>query len=211
MTRIAAVALAVGLSGAASASSPVLRPGGPVPDDVSVGTRTEVSAEGVVILSGGKVVGEFWLRRDVPLRAESKGSLGVALGRIEPGALLGIARFPSGWSDYKGTKVAAGVYTLRYALQPADGNHMGVSLYRDFALLLPASGDREPAILPDAKALVEGARKPVSGAHPAVLSLFAVEAGETPTLVKNELEQWMLAAKVGAVGIGFVIEGEGEH
>ena len=39
----------------------------------------------------------------------------------------------------------AGVYTLRYAIQPKTDDHFGVSPFRNFLLLSPAAVDKDPA------------------------------------------------------------------
>ena len=46
-----------------------------------------------------------------------------AVTLFKRGALLGIVRFSSQWKDYRESAVKAGVYALRYAAQPADGDH----------------------------------------------------------------------------------------
>jgi hypothetical protein len=42
-------------------------------------------------------------------------------------------------ADFRGQQVPVGFYTLRYALIPDDGNHLGVSPNPDFLLLIPLS------------------------------------------------------------------------
>ena len=55
--------------------------------------------------------------------------------------MLGALRFPGEGHDYRDQTIAKGVYTLRYGLQPVNGDHLGVSTYRDYALLVPAAKD----------------------------------------------------------------------
>ena len=47
---------------------------------------------------------------------------------------------------------------MRYGLQPVNGDHLGVSTYRDYSLVLPAAKDRSLA-LPPRKQLEETKRR----------------------------------------------------
>ena len=55
-----------------------------------------------------------------------------------------MANFPKGMSDYRGQAIPPGSYTLRYAMLPQDGNHMGVAPNPDFLLAIPAAIDSDP-------------------------------------------------------------------
>ena len=44
-----------------------------------------------------------------------------------------------GHGHFRDQSVPAGVYVARYLRQPDDGNHLGETSYRDFAVLVPAS------------------------------------------------------------------------
>ena len=69
------------------------------------------------------------------------------------------------WSDIRGYTVRPGVYTLRFALQPQNGDHMGISPNREFLLPAPAADDLtlDPVGYDGAVAL---ARKTSRRAHP---------------------------------------------
>lgn len=183
----------------------------PPPEAVSAGIRELLNSEGFRVLDGSNILGEFWLRKDVPLSESPSGELGVAFGKLQPGTLLGVAHFPNGWSDYKGKPVKGGVYTLRYGVQPADGNHLGASLYRDFLLLNLTSDDADAKVVYSMNELVTLSKKASGTAHPAVLSLFPVNKEvAAPQLTKNELDQWMVEAKAGSISFGLVVTGHGE-
>ncbi len=166
---------------------------------------------GFRVLKSGEVVAEFWLRPELPLLEQASTELGVGFGQLEEGTLIGLVHYPLDWSDYKDNRVVAGVYTLRYGVQPADGNHMGVSLYRDFLLLTPAASDTEADLKYSHDELAEHSSKASEGQHPAALSLFPVydEISE-PKLMRNEMDQWMVVKKVGTLTLGLVISGHGE-
>lgn len=181
------------------------------PEAVTSAVRDTLNPQGFRIVADGKVIAEFWLRKQVPVNESTGNALGVSFGKLVPSTLIGVASFPEGWSDYKGKPVAAGLYTLRYGVQPADGNHMGVSLYRDFLLLIPAAADTDPNTSYSYNDLLALSKKASSTPHPSVLSLFPVAKEITsPQLVKNDLDQWMVEAKAGSIALGLVIVGKGE-
>ena len=66
---------------------------------------------------------------------------GLTYREIQPTTVVGAVRFPQAWSDYRKQKIPAGVYTLRLAVQPENGDHMGTAPYNDFLLLSPAAKD----------------------------------------------------------------------
>ena len=58
--------------------------------------------------------------------------------------LLGVVQLAGEGHDYRDQAIAKGVYTMRYGLQPVNGDHLGVSPFRDYSLLLPAAKDKTP-------------------------------------------------------------------
>ena len=181
------------------------------PEGASEDVVAALDTNGFRVLKGGEVIGEFWLRPELPLQEPASTELGVGFGQLQEGTLIGLVHYPLDWSDYKDNQVAAGVYTLRYGVQPADGNHMGVSLYRDFLLLTPAGSDTDPDQTYSHDDLADHSSEASEGQHPAALSLFPVydEISE-PKLMRNEMDQWMVAKKVGTLILGLVISGHGE-
>ena len=181
------------------------------PDVISTDIREVLNRSGFQVAVENRVVGEFWLRKEVPLKKSTYAPLGVSFGRLAEGTLVGVARFPEGWEDYKGKPVPAGVYTLRYGVQPADGNHMGVSLYRDFLLLIPASQDEGLEAMYSHERLSTLSRKTSGTSHPSVLSLFPLEnQPASPRLTRNELDQWVVEAHAGSLNFALVVVGKGE-
>jgi hypothetical protein len=183
----------------------------PAPQGVAGSIASALSPEGFRFSVEGKTVAEFWFRKELPLKDSPRGGLAVSFKKLETGTLVGVVKLSAPWSDYKGQSIPEGVYTLRYGVQPADGNHMGVSFYRDYLLLVAAAEDKE---LTTDFALEELAPLSFSASrtsHPAVLSLFPVQKEVSgPELSKNEIGQWMVAVKVGSLTLGLVLIGQGE-
>lgn len=135
--------------------------------------KGELSAQGFrVVDDQGKGLAEFWLRKAIPATDKPSGPKGPILYPfLQEGELLGALRFTGEGHDYRDQAIAQGVYTLRYGLQPVNGDHLGVSPYRDFALLLPAAKDTAVADLPQ-KRLEEQSAESAGTSHPAILMLL---------------------------------------
>ena len=83
--------------------------------------------------------------------------------------------------------IVKGVYTVRYGIQPVNGDHLGVSPYRDYALLLPAAKDATTDDLAK-KPLEERSAESAGTSHPAILMLLkAPESGPpAPAITRDE-------------------------
>ena len=167
---------------------------------------------GYRVVDGDRVLGEFWLRKSLPLEGINEGALGIEFGRVTASALVGVVHFPEGWIDYRDTDLDPGVYTLRYWIQPADGDHMGVSEYRDFLLMNPADRDTEPGAVFEKEPLLELSQEASGRVHPAVLAVFPIydELSDAAQLMMNDLDQLTLAVSIGDSALGLVVEGFGD-
>ncbi len=139
------------------------------------------------------------------------GPPGARFSRIGKGTLVGTLRLAAEWSDYKGSPIPAGEYTLRYLVLPEDGNHMGVALHRDFLLLSKKGDDPEAAPVSD-EALLEASWAAAGRLHPAVLAVFPVPPKVVPPAIfENDLGQPTLALEIATMRLGLVLEGKGEY
>ncbi|MBI1738101.1 MAG: hypothetical protein HYR58_02505 [Acidobacteria bacterium] len=137
---------------------------------------------------------EMWFRTAVPARATTQQKLGVAYGQFEEGTLFGAVRFLRENRDFRKQLVKPGVFTLRYALNPVDGNHMGVSPIRDFLLLLPAAEDVSPANI-TREDTIKLSKKSIGLNHPSVWSVTSGEGehAKMPEVARLEEEDaWVL-------------------
>jgi hypothetical protein len=129
----------------------------------------------------GQVLCEIWWRKSVPLAKAPTGQHAVYRDLKET-ALLGVIRWNQAAADYRKQKIQPGVYTLRLAYQPEDGDHMGTAPYTEFLLLSPAKMDKEPAALENPKDLHELSAKASGSNHPAVFLLFPAKPVAQPEI-----------------------------
>lgn len=215
MTARVVVILAVGLL-------PVLRASAQAPTvtTASVAVPSEIAAPIAALLaaqvttvttSAGKM--ELWWVKSLPLR---EGARTPAWSEVAEGAVVGAMRLGSAWNDIRGHAIRPGVYTLRFALQPQNGDHMGISPNREFLLPAPAADDTsaEPVGYDGA---VELAKKASRRSHPASLSIDPPSASAPPlTTTTNDLGHQVVVISVptsaGApLTFGLVVEGTIEH
>ncbi|HKS41414.1 MAG TPA: hypothetical protein VJX74_12445, partial [Blastocatellia bacterium] len=165
----------------------------------------------------GGVVCEIWLRAGVPAGNKSETAGAVYTGLAES-ALVGVINFPKATNDFRGQAIKAGTYTLRYALHPTDGNHMGISPVRDFLVMIPLSVDQDAGAVYKFEELVKMSAKVSGTNHPAVTSLVMPEdAGvSVPSITGNEHGHLIFSAKLktqaGAdMPIAIIVKGRAEQ
>lgn len=144
-------------------------------------------------LDDGTLVCTIWLRKNTPAQP-SKTVQGALYSQLPDSAMIGIVSFPQATTDYRGQAIKAGAYTLRYALMPADGNHLGVAPNRDFLLLIPESSDSDPEKVYKFDDLVGASRTAAGTHHPAPLSLAQPDHGTAAAFVKDDEDHWIFSA-----------------
>ena len=165
----------------------------PAPEPVSKAIRAALAEKGTRISGeGGKPFMDFWLAKTVP-SGGGRDDLGVNFGAVKEGGLVGVVRIHGGGEDYRGDRYPSGVYTLRYMVQPEDGDHQGTVESRDFLLLARAKEDTSAGPM-DLKKLVKLTTKVSSKKHPAVLYLTepAGRKAKTPRVVLDEEKDYVL-------------------
>lgn len=157
------------------------------------GLSEEVAAAiqptGFRISDDAGVVCDFWLAKEAPLKPKFKPTLRVKYP-FQIGQLVGVIRYPDGAkpSDFRGQPLKPGVYTLRYGLQPDDGNHLGTSDIRDFLVGCPPDKDVKAERVADLKKLFKLSGGASGTTHPAIylLDIPPEKALEQPTVTTNE-------------------------
>ena len=159
----------------------------PPADELKPAIAEQLAADGFKVLTGqGRVLCEVWPLKSWQTAAGFQAS-GAVNYPFEVGELLGVIRFARSGGDFRGQKIRKGTYTMRYGLQPQDGNHVGTSDTRDFVVLVPAADDGDAK--PIAKEELFKESTSASGtAHPAILSLLppGKNGSDLPRIVHHE-------------------------
>lgn len=135
--------------------------------------------------SDGKMLGDIWLRTNVPV-SRSAGKTDRKYP-FQSGELLGAMRISKNDAgDFRDLKIAPGVYTLRYGQQPTDDVHEYTKQFLDFVVLLSASDDTDPACIADEEDLSKRGIDSIGEPHPAILYLMAPQRGrdDLPAMVR---------------------------
>ena len=140
------------------------------PEAVAPAIRETLSSQAIQLLKGDRPALEFWLRSPLPLRKAPTDSQS-ALKAVAEATLLGVVSVPNDRRDYRDDELYSGVHTMRFALQPQDGNHLGTSEYLYYAVLVPAEKDTSLKGIRDYDGLVDASSEETASQHPMILSL----------------------------------------
>jgi hypothetical protein len=160
------------------------------PSSIAPEIAATLNASGYRITdTDGKPFAELWLRKSIPASAKPAGAKGVIqFPFLAESELLGVVHLLAEAHDYRDQSIAKGVYTMRYGLQPVNGDHLGVSPFRDYSLLLPSAKDKGLAVLPR-KQLETQSAEAAGSSHPAVLFLLSVPpstSSSVPSMIRDE-------------------------
>ena len=169
----------------------------PVPTEIATPVAARLTAGGVRATANGTTI-TFWWAKDLP---------GASWKDVTEGTLVGAVKLDAGVRDIRGHLIKAGVYTLRYGIQPATDDHFGVSPFRDFLLLSPAAVDKDPATV-DHDHLVDLSKQTLGAKHPAVWSIDPPAAKDAPLSdYTTDLGHKALIVQVGQLKFGIVLIG----
>jgi len=143
------------------------------PPGLSADLAAAVNATGYRLISDGKTICDVWLVKEIPLKPKFRSSLRIKYP-LQPGQLVGVIHFAEGTkpTDFRGQSIKPGTYTLRYGLQPDDGNHLGTSEIRDFLVGSPPTADTNPKRIEDPKDLFKLSTQASGSTHPAIFLLI---------------------------------------
>ena len=133
---------------------------------------------------------DIWFRKEITKIKKPRSEDGATLtSDIAAGTFLGVIRYHKKRRDFRDKSLKAGIYTMRYGIQPTDGDHLGVSDTRDFALLCPA--EKDTRIDPIAyKDLVKLSTQASGTSHPNILYMISTKdrkkSGKLPALIHDE-------------------------
>lgn len=129
---------------------------------------------------------------------------------LAPSTFVGVISLAKNTRDCRGNMIPAGLYNLRYELQPNDGAHLGVTPTPDFLLLVPTAADTNPAQTYSFEQLVSLSKQVTGKNHPAPMNLVAAEATQFPSVITDAEEHTILYIKVktqsGELPLGLVVK-----
>jgi hypothetical protein len=187
------------------------------PMDIKEPIRKLLADKSVQVTDGkGNVHCEIWFRKAVPAKATPEQvKNGLTYREVEETTVIGAIRFPQAIKDYRNQTVKPGVYVLRLAFQPQDGDHMGTAPHPEFCLLVAAGKDQKPDAM-DPKDLHSLSASSMGGNHPGVLLLFPNEKPTPQLKMADEgMGHWVLrhtlqaeaGGKPATLGIGLTLVG----
>lgn len=165
------------------------------PEGLSADITKLLDPAGIQITGDDEPLVEMWLLKSLTVKPKFKPSF-TQMYPFTPGQLIGAIRVAEDveYTDFRGQDIKAGVYTLRYGLQPMDGNHVGTSDTYDFLLALPAKFDQKPGPIPGPDELSEGSAKAAGSTHPAIFSLLDPSKVKKKKLEHDDFnEHWILS------------------
>jgi len=187
--------------------------GGYAESAASDALKKVLEPRGSRIAIGDDLYCEIWLRAGIPAgKSDAQGAVYTAIGES---VLVGVIRFAKATTDFRGQAVKPGTYTLRYAVHPADGNHLGISPIRDFLAMVPVSMDQTPDAQPKFEELMKMSAKVAGTNHPGIISLVQAAGGSAPKL-DQEGSHVIFSAKIKSqsgtdIPIAFIVKGIAEQ
>lgn len=155
--------------------------------------KAVLGSQAIRVLDGqGEPFADVWVRQGVPARGTPAGSEGAVLFPVlSVGQFVGVVRFNKEAYDYRDQPIVPGLYSLRYGLQPINGDHLGVSTYRDYLMLVPSQDETDLEVIEQETLDIISADAAMTN-HPAVFLLVAAPSdASTPAPVHNqEKDQW---------------------
>jgi hypothetical protein len=132
---------------------------------------------------------EIWLRKSIPASSKPGAPKGtIQFPFLADGELLGVAQLAEEGHDFRDQPIEKGSYTIRYGLQPVNGDHLGVSPFRDYSLLLPAAVDKTPKA-PSRKELEARSAESAGTSHPAIFFMLTAPRGKSAPAILHDEEK----------------------
>jgi len=177
---------------------------GPPPVQLAARIAQLMQKDGFKVSHQGQPYCEIWFRAEQP-SGRAQPEVNVTLASIAPGTLVGVINFDDRGADRRGQPIAAGIYTLRYAVMPRNEAHLGAARQRDFLVMSRAADDQDPNATPNFEALMKMSAKASLTPHPAVLSLRKADA-DAPGFSQRG-DDWILQTRLGETPIEVILIG----
>lgn len=164
---------------------------GPEAGEVSDEYIGLVGDRGFRVKRGSRTRGEFWLSKELGYDPEFAATP-ERIYPFRPGQFIGLMRFTRKGNDFRDQSIGKGWYTLRYALQPINGNHEGTSPTRDFLVMVGTDIDEPGKEWSDEEELYAASTESTGAAHPAMLCFQPATDGDEMELRHDEQNDWWI-------------------
>lgn len=217
---VALCTVAAGLASAAGEYTVAVSDKEP-PAELTAEVREALAPKAYQVSGPDGAVYEFWFVPGLTSKANGPTAKDTLLG-VEEISLFGAVTVTDAEPhDFRDDPIDPGLFVLRMALQPKDGNHLGTAPFDTFAIMIPNARDGQLKDMRDHDTMVELAQEGTIAEHPPILSLQPMEKieGETPRIELNEEHEWeflYLSFPIEAAGtktelkVGLVVHGVGE-
>lgn len=173
----------------------------PAADGLPAELAQKFADKGVRVKSGtGRTICEVWPTKQWAIDTTFQPSE-QRLYPFQPGQLMGLVHYTRKSSDFRKQVIPSGWYTLRFALQPVDGNHEGTSITRDFLVLVSVAEDLADKQWDD-KTLFKTSGESIGTTHPAMLSLQRSEGGDKTSIRSVTDKEWQILKLAGQGQVG---------
>jgi hypothetical protein len=177
---------------------------GPDAEELSADLVSLMSDQGMRVKRGTRTAAEIWLCKQWPIDSDFKKTM-QRLYPFQSGDLIGVLHFSRRGSDFRDQQISSGWYTLRFALQPVDGNHIGTSPTRDFLVMIDVGEDAADKTWSDEE-LNQASAAAAGSSHPAMLCLQPPQGeGDSLSIRHDEARDWWI---VRAPGMGAGADGK---
>ena len=162
------------------------------PKKIAAPLRSLLDDRGVRVTAGGATI-DFWWVKALP--AKNGGSF--SWSGVAEGTFVGAAQVTGKHEDIRGRPIREGVYTLRFGMQPQNGDHLGSSPYREFLLIIQAASDSDPQPTGH-ETTVELSKLTIKSSHPAIWSLDPpVADGQPLSIITNDSGHQAVIFEIG--------------
>ncbi len=163
------------------------------PAGLSKKVTAALDPAGLQVVGSKGPVCAVWFVKDIVVKPGFSAGFDVKYP-FSRGQLIGVLQVAKNakFTDFRGQEMSPGVYTLRYELQPEDGNHIGTSDTRDFLLAVAAKGDGDTKNVTNLEKLAEDSGKAAGSTHPAIFILLPAEAVKTQLTHDEDHDFWIV-------------------
>ena len=169
----------------------------PPPEGLHASIAEHVRGQALTVVEpDGELLMELWFAREIPGATAPSAHPAVKYPRLPEGVVLAVMRLHHEHRDFRDQAVPPGTYVVRYLRQPDDGDHLGETTFRDFAVLTTVAAAQSPD--PQHFEVTLGQALQLN-THPLVWGLWPgsyVVTPELPGIASHEADKWAVKVQI---------------